>query len=234
MTTTNAQMSPFIEALRAPFERAHTIIQETFEDLDPTGAIIDDVAISLGKIRDENGAPITRPTQPAIALSTRHADVPAHQQVAFFHKARMYTPVWRDANLPILEAIMASMPILQGPESMITLTWVHRRVSDLDMGGRITYRIYRPALTINHHPLKHNARHDLMDIPTLLGRLDAVATTTAACAPATRHLTITAPGIDAGTRLSAATDADAQTFLKAMDPCHWDRAPCYPTFQDVP
>lgn len=226
--------NPLSSKLRAPFQRAHDAVLQSFATIDPTTTIVEALHVKWGIHRDRQGNLVPcdgTPSSPSFDLylkpSTSH-----HHKIQTIARMQSLSALWEKVHAPLLTMIVDSLPLLQGPESMGDLVWFHPRNHD-DRGDHCW-----ALLELNHQTVHHKALHVPRTTKDLLLCLDRVVERAQMCAPATHHHIITAPSHATGryvqSTVSAATTAEARIFLAAMDPEHWDQRTHTLAFRTTP
>jgi len=217
---------PLSSTLRAPFQRAHDVVLQSFDAIDPHRTNIEMLIVAWGTHRNRKGQILPAngtPTSPVLNLRLSPFTRPSHHHhLHVLAQQRTFEGLWQEVHAPLIKAIVEAMPILQGPESMGSLVWFQRHP---EQEHRPPSNFCVSLLELNHQAMHESAGNIPTSVEDLLRCLDRVATATAPCTPATHHFAIASQNTPtspyATSAVSAANTADARIFLTAINPEHW-------------
>lgn len=135
----------------------------------------------------------------------------AHQQLALQALWSRHHPIVVNALLPLVHALHANLPALQGPASVGTMSLIPSH-AHTPHHGTLKLRLNHCWIQVPHRWYDDGLRND---IEGLLQFAEAAAT----CGPARHHYATDV------TSLSAASVQDACTFMQAADPVRWPNPP---------
>lgn len=218
--------TPLSSLLRPLFTTAQDVMEPSLRTLDPEGHNLSMVRLTLGAVLDEAlHSPPTRDVA-SIGVGLRSTGITAHDQITLHKRVHEASQTWRDVNQPILDALVAALPILQGPESQADIVWLPYEHEATYHDGTIIRHSCAYVLRINHQTVHDPSTAQHLGLEALLARLDSISRATAHCQPATQHLAITAPSYakSIGDHVAAATHKEARIFLEDVNPDDWSKS----------